>query len=258
MSRQAWADPASGAALGESRAHVLQLLRAARGPLGVQEVAEPIGLHPNTVRFHLDGLVESGLAERETEDRDQPGRPRVVYRPSAAADGAPGGPSYRLLAGILASLVDAMLPEPSEAAAEAGRAWGRYLTEPPTPLRPVGAADAARRLVDVLSGMGFVSETAPGPSGPLLRLLRCPFREVAEDNQAVVCSLHLGLMQGALTEMRAPLAADRLEPFVEPGLCVGHLRRRQAGPAGLTAANGGATRPVGQPGPARDGGRTPG
>ena len=35
--------------------------------------------------------------------------------------------------------------------------------------------------------------------------------------------MHLGLMQGALTAMRAPITVDRLDPFVEPDLCVAHL-----------------------------------
>jgi predicted ArsR family transcriptional regulator len=35
--------------------------------------------------------------------------------------------------------------------------------------------------------------------------------------------VHLGLMQGALTAMRAPVTVDRLDPFVEPDLCVAHL-----------------------------------
>jgi predicted ArsR family transcriptional regulator len=54
-------------------------------------------------------------------------------------------------------------------------------------------------------------------------LRHCPFREVAEAHRDVVCAVHLGLMQGALAEMRAPLTADRLEPFVEPSLCVARL-----------------------------------
>jgi predicted ArsR family transcriptional regulator len=48
---------------------------------------------------------------------------------------------------------------------------------------------------------------------------------VAESNQRVVCAVHLGMLKGALAEMGAPLQATRLEPFVEPTLCVAHLRR---------------------------------
>lgn len=75
--------PEENLPLGRSRADVLDILRAADQPLGVREVAQGTGLHQNTARFHLEGLVEAGLAVRETEDRDTPGRPRVGYRATA-------------------------------------------------------------------------------------------------------------------------------------------------------------------------------
>ncbi len=82
--------PEGSAPLGRSRADVLDMLQAAGTPLGVREIAQRMGLHPNTARFHLEALVEAGLASRETEGREKPGRPRIGYR--AAADG-PGGHS---------------------------------------------------------------------------------------------------------------------------------------------------------------------
>jgi hypothetical protein len=40
-------------------------------------------------------------------------------------------------------------------------------------------------------------------------------------------------MQGLLAELDAPLEAERLDPFVEPSLCVAHLVSRDRGkPAG--------------------------
>jgi predicted ArsR family transcriptional regulator len=54
--------PEDTSPLGRSRADVLDMLRAADGPIGVREVAERMGLHPNTARFHLEALTEAGLA----------------------------------------------------------------------------------------------------------------------------------------------------------------------------------------------------
>jgi predicted ArsR family transcriptional regulator len=48
-------------------------------------------------------------------------------------------------------------------------------------------------------------------------------------HESVICPLHLGLMQGALTAMGAGITITRLEPFVEPALCLAHVG--QAGPA---------------------------
>ena len=53
--------PEDKSPLGRSRTDVLEVLRAADGPLGVQEVAQRTGLHSNTARFHLEALTEAGL-----------------------------------------------------------------------------------------------------------------------------------------------------------------------------------------------------
>ena len=66
MAKRAWVDPGPAPPLGESRARVLEVLRAAGDPVGVQEIAERTGLHPNTARFHLDGLIGAGLGTRRS------------------------------------------------------------------------------------------------------------------------------------------------------------------------------------------------
>ncbi len=225
MSEQPLTDAASGPVLGASRARVLDLLRATDDPLGVAQVATRIGLHPNTARFHLDGLVTTGLAERYVEERTRPGRPRMVYR-AVAEDAVAGQRSYRLLATILTSLVAGTLPEPARTAVAAGREWGRYLAERPAPFQRVDAEDGIRRLSAVLASAGFAPGPVSGQENAIVPLRHCPFREIALQHGDVVCSLHLGLMQGVLAEVRAPVTADRLERFVEPSLCLAHLTRQ--------------------------------
>jgi predicted ArsR family transcriptional regulator len=213
--------------LGRSRADVLDMLRAADGPLGVREVAQPMGLHPNTARFHLEALVEAGLAVRETEDRETPGRPRIGYR--AVADGPAGRRRYRLLAEMLTSLIAGTMPEPANAAEGAGREWGAYLTDQPPPYQKLSAEEAIGKLSAIMEELGFAPQAEAGDDNGQyrLRLHQCPFREVAQHHQNVICALHLGLMRGALARMRAPVTADRLDPFVEPSLCVARLTERE-------------------------------
>jgi predicted ArsR family transcriptional regulator len=221
--------PEDASPLGRSRADVLDMLRAADGPLGVREVAQQMGLHPNTARFHLEALTEAGLAVRETEDRETPGRPRIGYR--AVADGPAGRRRYRLLAEMLASLIAGIMPEPGKAAEEAGREWGAFLTEQPPPFQRLSAEEAIGKLSAIIAELGFAPQAEAGDSAGQHRLClrQCPFREVAQHHQDVICALHLGLMRGALARMRAPVTADRLDPFVEPSLCVAGLTER-AGP----------------------------
>jgi predicted ArsR family transcriptional regulator len=76
----------------------------------------------------------------------------------------------------------------------------------------------------MLDDLDFAPEVATGdPDLPVrVRLRHCPFLELAEDHRPGL-PLHLGLMQGALTELHAPIAATALEPFAEAGACLVHL-----------------------------------
>ena len=219
--------PEDTSPLGRSRADVLDMLRAADSPLGIREVAQRMGLHPNTARFHLEALAEAGLAARQTEDRETPGRPRIGYR--ATAEGPAGRRRYRLLAEMLTSLIAGTTPEPGRAAEAAGREWGAYLTEQPPPYQRLTGAEAVEKLTVIMEELGFApqAEAGDGERHYRLCLRQCPFREVAEHHRDVICSLHLGLMRGALARMRTPVTADRLDPFVEPSLCVARLTARE-------------------------------
>lgn len=216
-----WADPVVVGPLGRRRQDVLDCLRDAGAPVSVADVAGHTRMHVNTARFHLDGLVGDGLAVREPEARDVPGRPRILY----SSTGPAAGPrSFRLLAEMLTGLVSA-LDDARPAAIEAGRSWGRHLVDRPAPSERVDPEEATARLIQVLADVGFRPESGPDVAGERDVLLHhCPFREVAERHTDVVCGLHLGLMQGALAELRAPVDSPSLDPFVTPQLCVAHLR----------------------------------
>jgi len=220
-------DPAVAALPSGRRAEVLGRLRDAGHPLSVGGVAELTGLHVNTARFHLDGLVEDGLAERRAEERDVPGRPKILY---TAPGETPGPRSYRLLAEMLTGLV-ASLRNAGPVAQEVGRSWGRHLIERAAPSQRVDAGEAVDRLTRLLDGIGFAPEVAAGRSGreAELRLHHCPFLDVAQQHTDVVCAIHLGLMQGALAELDAPVQAVALEPFVTPNLCLARLRTHGRG-----------------------------
>ena len=90
-----------------------------------------------------------------------------------------------------------------------------------------GTGDGVDELLAMLDELGFAPER---PATDLVDLRHCPFLEMAEERARIVCPVHLGLMQGALAEWRAPVTVDRLEPFVEPDRCVAHLA-----PAGAAA-----------------------
>ncbi len=202
------------------RRDVLRVLKAAPGPMSITAIADELGVHPNTVRFHLDTLVSDGRVERVEPDRKRPGRPPLMFRAVRQMD--PGGPRhYRLLAEILAMSLAAGR-DPRAKALAAGRAWGRRL-ESPAPHGKMGAKESIDYLVGVLDELGFAPERREAGGEQQVGLRHCPFLELAETRASVVCPIHLGLMQGVLESWESPVTVDRLDAFVEPDLCLAHL-----------------------------------
>ena len=178
-------------------------------------------MHPNTVRFHIDALLRAGRVEQVLGDSAGRGRPPILFRASRRMD--PTGPTnYRLLASILTGYV-AGRPDAAGIAAQLGRSTSPALMPSSAPHRAPSKTRAVTELVELLAELGFEPEPADGPRTREIRLRHCPFQNLAEQHGEVICSVHLGLMQGALTAMRAPVTVDRLDPFVEPDLCVAHL-----------------------------------
>lgn len=294
---------------GARRAALLRLLSEHEDGLPVAELAPLTGLHPNTVRAHLEVLVRSGSVTRRTEERSVPGRPREIYRATGAAD---DDRNYQLLARMLAGRLAELTDDPVAQAIAAGRRWsGREdigtdgATAPSADAAvpsgsdgtvPSGSDGAAPPSVDVANAPRAVAAgvgpaevatsgtptdpisggSAPGTPGdsasgdaasgtsddstsgdatpapvpsdareelaPMIRLLReygfapelsedastielhhCPFRELATELPEIVCSAHLGLIQGALDRIGPEVKATRILPFVQPDLCRAHL-----------------------------------
>jgi predicted ArsR family transcriptional regulator len=207
------------------------LLRSAPDGLGVTALATELGLHTNTVRFHLNRLVAAGLVTRDVGEHDGPGRPRLTFAAAAPQDTEPGRRNYLLLADMLAGFIADTSRDAAAQAVQLGRTWGRYLAATPAPGTRVTEGEALAELLRVLDDIGFSPRLADDDQQFRVLLRHCPFVEVAAAHGEVICSLHLGVMQGVLVEQRAPLEAGLLQPFVEPSLCVAHLSRRDPEPS---------------------------
>ncbi len=210
-------------ALGDDqRIRLVEALRSAGAGLDVRELGRRLGLHENTVRWHLGILGDAGLVTSEPAPDGKPGRPRIVYRLRPGAVEAAGKDEHRLLATVLTGAV-AGLPDGSRQAEHAGRAWGRYLVRRPSPLRRPTADEAVSEVTRLLGDEGFAAEA----HGTEIHMRRCPFHDLAETSPSVVCGVHRGLVSGALEELGSDLEVDRLDVFVRPDLCVARLRQRQ-------------------------------
>lgn len=215
--------PERGQRTAGRRAEVLALLRDATAPLGIADIADRLGVHANTVRFHLETLVANGQVERTTAERGTLGRPPQLFRPVRGMD--PMGPRhYRLLAEVLVTRLSDE-PDPGRQATEAGREWGRLQAA-----ETAGTTDGdpVEHLMGMLDELGFAPERSADGDLPPIRLRHCPFLELAVSRPEVVCPVHLGLMEGAMDSWDSPVTVDRLEAFAEPDVCLAHLAAARA------------------------------
>ena len=248
-------EPARRRPPGARRAALLESLRAQDRPLSVAELAPLVGLHPNTVRAHLDVLVRTGEVSRRSDARNTPGRPRELYQATGVAT---GDRNYRLLAQVLAGRLAELTDDPAREAVTAGRHWAgkqgdddgatageddsarqgvvgptepavsAVPTAPAVPAVPAVPAGPLVPVLRMLRASGFAPELSPDGSEILLH--HCPFLELAVDQPEVVCGAHLGLIQGALEG--TGVAATRILPFAQPHVCVTELRPDSASAPG--------------------------
>ncbi|MFL6084683.1 MAG: helix-turn-helix transcriptional regulator [Mycobacterium sp.] len=237
------------------RERVLRMVREHGGAIDAVELASRMKLHVTTVRFHLDALCDEGAIERTRMTRDGVGRPRTGYR--AVEERL----DYRILAEILAMELGETAETRARRAQRAGVQWaGRIAAAQPEAVAGQDDTDAAQMgdaldrgaalATEVFDRMGFDAELAAGsePSASLsadseqvlgrervIRLHACPVRDLARAHPEVGCGLHLGLLQGLVDSAAATgehagredaAVSARLEPFVEPELCIARLAAR--------------------------------
>lgn len=186
-----------------SRVEIMHLVQQ-RPRRTIAELVEATGLHPNTVREHLQRLIDAGYVVTETEHRTTRGRPRVLYTAATGEDAA-------------SSPVAA---QRAQDAARRGDLLRRvYPADGDEQLDPA-ALHQLDALVEDLGDAGFdplVDETAL-----TIDLTPCPHATTA-DHRGTLCSVHVGLMDGVLAQARGPLKVEGIAPSCDPAQCVVQL-----------------------------------
>lgn len=210
----------------EPRRRALALITESAEPLGVGAVAEALGLHITTARFHLELLEAAGLVERQVARAGQRGRPQVLF--SAVAAPLPLETAQQQLAQALAAVIGEDEDGGRARSVRAGERWSAQYAAvadavapdaPDTTDAPV--VNVVPPLLRVLTEIGFEPELRPDET--TIALTACPFRFEARANPDVVCSVHLGLIKGLASSLGHDAEGIRLEPFVQPTLCLVHL-----------------------------------
>ena len=192
------------------------------------QLAEAVGLHPTTVRFHTDQLEAAGILRSHLTTQFGVGRPRKVYSAASAQAGHDqAGYLLRLLELMTESFNEGGTPQ------EAGEGWARrhLVLASSSPAASPGAwLGKVGPLVDVLQDWGYSPSltTADGGRTCHITLADCPFRGLAQDNPDVVCGIHEGLVRGALRQVGEDDVAVVVTPFVRSTLCHVQITTRQA------------------------------
>lgn len=210
----------------DSRYALFSELGRGEAPLSTMELAGRLGLHPNTVRLHLERLRAAGLVRSATDSRGGVGRPQLLWSvvPDAPSFGfEPDG--FRVLAHLLADALAASAPSPA-----ALRAVGRRAGEARVG-GPGGRRPRRRRRGRSSGGPPRGSRTGGGTVAP-----RGPVPERTTPGVVAAEPVAAGLLTGgALDEVVAELADLGFDPLVEPDGAPG-----AAGGGGLTGPAGAA------------------
>jgi len=200
-------------ALGDNTRYAiyLELARSAT-PRSTADIADTLGLHPNTVRPHLERMREVGLLDVEVDARGSVGRPQHRYLLAADAPSLGLEPAaFPLLARLLAGAAASAGVAP-DAAADASRDAGRALAKR-TPGR--SCVEALSRALDEL---GFDPAVGSEDGLATVAFTHCPFRELAEAHPELVCHLHRGLVEG-FVEQQGGADVERFGTLIDRDPC---------------------------------------
>lgn len=193
-------------ALGDNTRYAIYLeVARAPAPVPTSVIAETLGLHPNTVRPHLERMRDVGLLEVRPAPPGGVGRPQHLY--SLASDAPSLGlepPVFPLLARMLLDMSVAGGLGGAEALA-AGRAQGRELAASVAGGHERSAAD----VVDEVSArLGFDPARVDEEGCCTIAFANCPFADLAAENPELVCSLHRGLVEGTVAAVGGAEVTD--------------------------------------------------
>jgi len=193
-------------ALGEqTRFEIFCFISEADQPVSVQDLVDEFSMHHSAIRSHLAKLEDAGLLKRDREHEEgTAGRPRLMFTPSQEEHSVSIPPrQYRLLAD-LALQYGLSRSAGWKEVEEFGTAWGKDYARQLSGKseNPLLAGEALELLVNNLPLFDdfMASADAPG-SRYALSGTNCPFAELAEHYDPLVCTLHQNAIRGALEEL---------------------------------------------------------
>jgi predicted ArsR family transcriptional regulator len=186
-----------------SRVEIMHLLQQ-RPQRPISELCAATGLHANTVREHVQRLMDAGYVIAETERRTTRGRPRVLYSAATGAGEASSPVAVRR----------------AEQAARRGDLLRRVYGSDPDAELGADELHQLDALVEDLGDAGF--EPIVDERELTVDLTPCPHAPETE-HRGILCGVHVGLMDSVLAQAGGPLRVEGITPSCDPTHCVVQL-----------------------------------
>ena len=224
------AGPATSVRVSEPQRRVLDAMAAIGEPCTIHQIAAEMHVHPNTVRTNLNALQQMKHVAKANGSRNTRGRPSDLYSlqvnpftlSTDKTEIEPMVQEYVNLTGAFAEYLSRSQRNPRAEAKVIGRSWGRSLLRKDQKPRPRTARAAILRLLTTLGFSPKASKVPAEREEGLIRLYTCPLIAEARKRPEVICQIHAGVVEGALSTLKHPSDGLSLTPFAEPGAC--HLR----------------------------------
>jgi predicted ArsR family transcriptional regulator len=200
--------PARAAYAGEHvrRNVILDALLEAPAPMSVQMLAEQVGLHVTTVRFHLAKLISSGAVNVVPGSSSGRGRPPAHY------EAAPRSRLFTFLP-LLLDQFGSTEAAREQLAANAGRIWARNHS---AHILQIDVPDPASVALEILGQLGFRVSTVTSIFGEHeLKICSCPLREIALTHPEIASGIQRGAIEEALA-LTSPALASQYSVSIVP------------------------------------------
>ncbi|MFT0762645.1 helix-turn-helix transcriptional regulator [Scrofimicrobium sp. R131] len=214
------------AGLTPTQHQVLQELAKSPDPLRVEELAQRLSLHGNTIRGVLAQLLKLDLVSRRAEETEKRGRPSWLYEARAAADAQLVMEGFASLMYALTEQLERTSPDPVEAARKLGAHWGSQILEDQQVPDHQAMREALQaeypvhitKLRLLMSRLGF--QATGSEDDHVIELHQCPLVDNREDAEpSLICEIHHGMIQQVVSSTSNGRLSAKLCPFSGTGYC---------------------------------------
>lgn len=187
-----------------TRYYIYQHITKRHNEVTVQEIADNFDIHPNVARLHLSKLEDINMLTSETKKTGKGGRPSRLYRLSDDVIQLHFPfRDYQLLSKIALNTMMRLGEAGKEALYETGKAFGKELVESqhssnPANLQVLSFEEKLQILKNAATIAGFYPEfhVTEDKSQIYFQIYNCPFKEVAVNKSAEICSMHYAFLKG--------------------------------------------------------------